>query len=164
MEVYKIYYRSEIGIIQISGNEDGICGVEYLNEGTEIPSEGNRVPTLLEDCRNQLDEYFKRKREVFNVKLQLTGTEFQKSVWTELMKIPFGRTVSYKDIAMGIGNVNAVRAVGGANGRNRINIIIPCHRVIGSNSNLTGYGGGLWRKEWLLKHEQRQMPAAPDCY
>jgi methylated-DNA-[protein]-cysteine S-methyltransferase len=102
-----------------------------------------------------LDEYFKGKRQNFSLELQLEGTDFQKKVWEQLQKIPYGETASYKDVAVAIGNEKAVRAVGGANGMNNIAIIIPCHRVIGADGNLVGFGGGLWRKVWLLNHEKQ---------
>ncbi len=112
------------------------------------------VDPALEECVAQLDQYFKGTRKDFSLKLALEGTEFQQQVWRELSNIPYGQTASYLDIARAIGNEQAVRAVGAANGQNPISIIIPCHRVIGSDGKLTGYGGGLWRKEWLLTHER----------
>ncbi|WMJ81153.1 methylated-DNA--[protein]-cysteine S-methyltransferase [Clostridium sp. MB40-C1] len=102
-----------------------------------------------------MNEYFKGKRKVFTVKVSLNGTEFQNKIWDELTKIPFGKTVTYKNMAESIGNSKAVRAVGNANGKNVLNIIVPCHRVIGSDGSLTGYGGGLWRKKWILTHEEK---------
>ena len=101
----------------------------------------------------QLDEYFNRKRTVFDLPLDLQGTEFQLRVWNELLKIPFDRTITYKELALKLGNLKAIRAVGTANGANPVSIIIPCHRVIGSDGSLTGYAGGLWRKKWLLEFE-----------
>lgn len=108
---------------------------------------------ILEDVTQQIDEYFSGRRKEFNVKITLEGTAFQIKVWNELMKIPYGTTISYKDLAIRIGNKNATRAVGSTNGKNMVGIIIPCHRVIGSNGKLTGYAGGLNRKKWLLEHE-----------
>lgn len=109
----------------------------------------------LKDCVIQLDEYFEGKRKNFKLKIHTTGTDFRRRIWNELMKIPYGSTCSYMDIAESIGNKNAVRAVGGANHNNNIIIIIPCHRVIGKNGSLTGYGAGLWRKKWLIEHEKK---------
>jgi len=106
----------------------------------------------------QIDEYFKGNRSKFLLNLDPAGTKFQRSVWRQLEKIPFGEVVSYGQIAEAIGNPRACRAVGNANGKNPISIIIPCHRVIGSDGRLTGYGGGLWRKEWLIKHERGRLP------
>jgi len=147
---YNTYYYSDIGVLEIVGTENGILSVSFLGE--KSVSEGE-IPHCLKECYSQLDEYFKGKRKKFTVKIRLEGTDFQKRVWKQLMKIPFGRTASYKDIAVSVGNKNAVRAVGNANGKNKMAIIIPCHRVIGSDGELVGFGAGLWRKEWLLKHE-----------
>ncbi|MGL5692930.1 MAG: methylated-DNA--[protein]-cysteine S-methyltransferase [Peptostreptococcaceae bacterium] len=110
---------------------------------------------FLNDVVNQLDEYFKGKRIEFNIKFRLNGTQFQEKVWNALTEIKYGETVSYKDIGIRIDNEKAVRAIGNANGRNIINIVVPCHRVIGANKSLTGYGGGLHRKSWLLEHESK---------
>ncbi|MBN1937224.1 MAG: methylated-DNA--[protein]-cysteine S-methyltransferase [Anaerolineae bacterium] len=108
---------------------------------------------VIEMALVQLDEYFSGVRRVFDLPLGLHGTEFQQRVWRQLLEIPYGQTASYAEVARALGNPQAVRAVGLANGKNPISIIVPCHRVIGSDGNLVGYGGGLWRKEWLLKHE-----------
>jgi methylated-DNA-[protein]-cysteine S-methyltransferase len=125
-----------------------------FDEGEETKE--SEIPTCLRDCVEQLAEYFEGKRREFSLKLNPRGTDFQKRVWAELEKIPYGKTVSYGDIARAVGNPAAVRAVGGANGRNHIVVIIPCHRVIGSDGSLTGFGAGLWRKEWLLNHERME--------
>jgi len=152
MKEFKTYYRSEIGLIEIAGTEDGIHSVNFVEEKSTSTPE---IPSCLKECVRQLDEYFKGKRKEFSLKMKLGGTDFQKKVWRELMRIPFGKTVSYKDIAEAIGKKEATRAVGMANNRNPIGIIIPCHRVIGSDGKLVGYGGGLWRKEWLINHERK---------
>jgi methylated-DNA-[protein]-cysteine S-methyltransferase len=152
-ELCKAYYESELGIIEVKGNEEGIYSLDFMDKDEIICKEDKQIPGILTDCLNQLDEYFKGSRKEFDLKLVLQGTDFQKNVWRELLKVPFGKTASYKDIALSVGNVKAVRAVGGANGKNKIAIIIPCHRIIGKNGTLTGYAGGIWRKEWLLKHE-----------
>lgn len=147
---HKTYCDSPIGPVEIIGTKDGITSVSFVEE------KGSRdeVPVLAE-CRKQLEEYFAGKRREFTVPLVFErGTEFQKKVWKELAKIPFGKTVSYKDVAESLGNPKAVRAVGGASSKNPIGIIVPCHRVIGSDGKLTGYYGGVWRKEWLLDHEK----------
>ena len=148
---HRAYYESEIGLIEIAGTEDGILSVDFVEEKSV---DNPRIPPLLKRCVKQLDEYFGGRRKAFSVNLLPEGTDFQKKVWNELVEIPFGETRSYKDMAASIGNIKAVRAVGNANGKNKIGIIIPCHRVIGNNGKLVGYGGGLWRKEWLLKHER----------
>jgi len=152
MKKYKTYYKSEIGLIEIIGTENGILSVHFVEEKSKNSFQIHRC---LAECIEQIDAYFRGKRREFSVNLQLQGTDFQKKVWSQLMKIPFGETLSYKDVAASIGNEKAVRAVGNANGRNKIAIIIPCHRVIGSNGKLIGYASGVWRKEWLLLHERR---------
>jgi methylated-DNA-[protein]-cysteine S-methyltransferase len=146
----KAYYCSPIGTLEIVGDADGITSVEFVDDA---PRRANTPPELAE-CVSQLDEYFNGKRKTFSLNLVLGGTEFQNRVWRELLNIPFGRTVAYLDIARALGNRNAIRATGAANGQNPIVIIVPCHRVIGSDGSLTGYGGGLWRKEWLLNFER----------
>ena len=108
------------------------------------------------ECLRQLTEYFKGRRQKFSIPLVLEGTDFQKAVWRQLQKIPFGQTASYGDVARAVGSPRAFRAVGNANNKNPIPLIIPCHRVIGSDGKLVGFGGGIWRKEWLLEHEQSQ--------
>lgn len=151
---YQTYYKSKIGTIKITGTENAITSLDFVENEERNNMD---IPDVLVECVKQIDEYFQGYRKDFSVKIQLEGTDFQKKVWNELLKIPFGKTVSYMDIAKSIGNEKSVRAVGKANGDNKIAIIIPCHRVIGSNGNLIGYGGGLWRKEWLLKHEKQLL-------
>jgi methylated-DNA-[protein]-cysteine S-methyltransferase len=153
-KVFKTYYRSEAGILEITGTPEGVLSVNFLKKPVRL-EESSPLPPPLKDCVEQLDEYFKGERTTFFLKLILKGTEFQKKVWRRLLKIPFGKTISYKTVAEDIGHPKAVRAVGAANGQNNISIIIPCHRVLGHNGKLVGYGGGLWRKEWLLRHEQK---------
>ena len=145
------FHKSEIGVLKITGSEAGIHSVEFWDEPAALTT---KVSPCLETCIQQLDEYFDGKRQHFSLQLEPEGTDFQKTVWNELLKIPFGKTVAYMDIAKALGKEKAIRAVGAANGKNRIPIIIPCHRVIGSDGSLTGFGGGLWRKEFLLKHEK----------
>lgn len=143
------YYNSPVGILEICTTENELISVLYVEEAKE----SSERPEILQEVIKQLDEYFNGDRKNFDIKFKLQGTEFQQKVWTALTDIPYGETVSYKNIATKIGNEKAVRAVGSANGKNIINIIVPCHRVIGANKSLTGYGGGLHRKSWLLKHE-----------
>jgi len=152
MKIHKAYYQSQIGLIEIAGDEKELRSVDFVVTSEAATSE---VPLHLQECFRQIEEYFPGKRKEFSLKLRLEGTDFQKKVWQELMKIPYGETVSYKDIAEAIANPKAVRAVGQANHNNPISIIVPCHRVIGRDGKLVGYGGGLWRKEWLLEHERR---------
>ncbi len=151
-EIYKAHYSSPLGPVEITATERGIASILFVKDAVELPTSKS---ALLEECLEQLDEYFQGRREQFSVAVCQPGTPFQERVWQELSHIPFGRTASYLDIAVNLGDRKAVRAVGGANGHNRVNILVPCHRVIGSNGKLTGYGGEVWRKEWLLKHEQR---------
>jgi methylated-DNA-[protein]-cysteine S-methyltransferase len=153
MKTYKTYYDSKVGILEIEGIEKAITKVNFSDK-KKIKSDPN-LPPIIKKCLKQLDEYFKGKRQNFSLELQLEGTNFQKKVWEQLQRIPYGETASYKDVAVAIGNEKAVRAVGGANGMNNIAIIIPCHRVIGADGNLVGFGGGLWRKVWLLNHEKQ---------
>ena len=150
MKVHIGYYQSPIGWVEIVGTQDEIVALNFA-DGTR--STGGDTPLVLRECIKQIGEYFDGKRKVFSVKLSMQGTEFQTRVWNQLLNVPYGKTVSYGEIAVALGNPAACRAVGAANGKNPISIIVPCHRIIGSNGKLTGYGGGLWRKEWLLRHE-----------
>ena len=148
------YYKTPIGIAEIIGDENGIQSVSVLNDDAisdEILNQG--VPTCLQDCVTQLEEYFVGKRTNFDLKLNPKGTDFQKKVWQELLNISFNKTRTYLEQSKALGDVKAIRAVASANGKNPIWIIIPCHRVIGSDGSLTGYAGGIWRKKWLLAHE-----------
>jgi len=144
------YYKTPIGIAKIIGDENGICAVTVLDETIEIIEES---PSCLKDCVQQLDEYFKGNRTTFNLKLNPKGTDFQQKVWNELLQVPYGKTRTYLEQTKKLGDVKAIRAVASANGKNPLWIIIPCHRIIGSNGSLTGYAGGIWRKKWLLEHE-----------
>ncbi len=148
---YYYYYDSPIGILEISTTEEELISILYVDEKRE----NTEQPKILKEVIKQIQEYFNGDRKEFDIKFKLKGTEFQEKVWNALTHIPYGETVSYKYIATKIGNEKAVRAVGNTNGRNVINIVVPCHRVIGSNKSLTGYGGGLDRKLWLLQHEEK---------
>lgn len=151
MNINTAYYKSPIGILEIVGNDDGIQSVLFVKEDdfkiAEITSKE------VKKCFVQLDEYFSGTRKEFELKLNLKATVFQEKVWRELLKVPFGKTRSYLEQAKALGDVKAIRAVASANGKNPISIIIPCHRIIGSDGSLTGYAGGLHRKKWLLEHE-----------
>lgn len=150
-----VQINSPVGVLAIEGTEKAITAVQFLN-GTEIKEPlRDDSPDVMKACVRQLEEYFQGKREVFDLTYELNGTTFQTNVWQALTTIPFGETASYKDIAVIIGNEKAVRAVGSANGKNKISIIIPCHRIIGTNGKLTGYAGGMERKGWLLAHERK---------
>jgi methylated-DNA-[protein]-cysteine S-methyltransferase len=142
--------ETPLGIAQITGDTNGIASISVLNT---YPPVSDHIPEILEDCVYQLQEYFKGERECFNLKLCPQGTDFQKRVWKELLTIPYGKTISYLKLSKQLGDVKAIRAVAGANGRNPMWIIVPCHRVIGTDGSLTGYAGGLNRKQWLLEHE-----------
>lgn len=151
---FKLDYESPIGVIEIIGTNDAIISILFSEESTKKNLIQLDTPKVLKECYKEIDEYFKGTRYDFTIPYEFQGTDFQKAVWNDLKNISYAETVSYKDIAISIGNEKAVRAVGSANGKNKLSIIIPCHRVIGSNSKLTGYAGGLWRKEWLLNHEK----------
>ena len=152
---FAVLYESPIGPLEICGTAEGISAVSYTpSDGYEV---AEALPDTLQSCVKQLDEYFRGERSSFTVPLLLRGTEFQNKVWTCLQQIEYGTVRTYRELAIMAGNHKAVRAVGNANGKNRLNILVPCHRVIGSNGELTGYGGGLWRKEWLLRHEERVL-------
>ena len=155
MKTYTTYFKSPLGPIKIVGNQDCILSLDFVEE--KLPDDPD-LPFCLKAGLKQIDEYFKGVRSKFLLNLDPAGTKFQRLVWRQLEKIPFGEVVSYRQIAGAIGNHKACRAVGSANGKNPIAIIIPCHRVIGSDGSLTGYGGGLWRKAWLIKHEKGYHP------
>lgn len=144
------YYKTPIGIARIVGDEDGISSISVVDGDQETTQV---IPEPLQECVRQLDEYFKGERKTFSLKLNPDGTEFQKSVWNSLEQIPFGETRSYLEQSEKLGDTKAIRAVASANGKNPIWIVIPCHRIIGSDGSLTGYAGGIWRKRWLLEHE-----------
>ncbi len=144
------YYKTPIGTAKIVGDENGIIAVTVIDGAIEISAE---IPEILQDCVQQLDEYFNGTRKQFNLKLNPQGTDFQKRVWKKLLLVPYGKTLTYLQQSKQLGDAKAIRAVASANGKNPIWIVIPCHRIIGSNGSLTGYAGGIWRKKWLLEHE-----------
>lgn len=143
------FIESPLGITKIVGDENGISVISVLSEGQPT----TKIPKNLKQCVSQLQEYFAGQRQDFNFKMNPQGTDFQQKVWQELLNIPFGKTMSYLDLSKKMGDVKAIRAVASANGRNPLWIVVPCHRVIGTDGSLTGYAGGLWRKKWLLEHE-----------
>lgn len=145
------YIQSPIGILELKGSADGLASVLFIKDTSEITR--TEIPAVLQDAVFQLKEYFNNKRSNFNLTLNPQGTDFQKKVWQELQNIPFGKTTSYQRMANTLGDPKVIRAAASANGKNPISIIIPCHRVIGSDGSLTGYAGGLHRKKWLLEHE-----------
>lgn len=148
---YKHTYQTIIGNIEITEEAGYIIGVNFNRESNIVDKETE----LIKETNKQINEYLEGKRKIFDVPIKMQGTEFQKSAWKELTKIPYGETRNYKQIAEGIGNPKASRAVGMANHNNPIAIIVPCHRVIGSNNKLVGYAGGLDIKEKLLEIEKR---------
>lgn len=143
------FLKSPLGITKIVGDANGISEISVSDEGEVSVS----IPKELEQAVIQLQEYFEGKRTHFNLKLNPKGTEFQQRVWQELLNIPFGKTLSYLELSKKLGDVKAIRAVAAANGKNPPWIVVPCHRVIGTDGSLTGYAGGLGRKKWLLEHE-----------
>jgi methylated-DNA-[protein]-cysteine S-methyltransferase len=152
-DTYYAYCESPIGLIEIGGTTDAITSLYFVERrrhpSTPTPALGRAV--------QQVTAYFAGDLRTFSIPIVMEGTDFQRLVWEELRTIPFGCTATYQDIATAIGRPRAVRAVGAANGQNPISVVVPCHRVIGSDGKLVGYGGGLWRKEWLLRHEGRLL-------
>ncbi|MCU7490480.1 MAG: methylated-DNA--[protein]-cysteine S-methyltransferase [Ignavibacteria bacterium] len=144
------YYKSPFGWLKLKAGDEALNAIEFIEGGGY--TSGSDHPVLKETLR-QLDEYFKSERKTFDLKLEPEGTPFQKRVWNELLKIPFGSTITYLELARRLGDEKVIRAAGTANGRNPIPVVIPCHRVIGSSGKLVGYAGGLQIKEWLLRHE-----------
>lgn len=147
--VQTTFFKCPLGVVKIVGYANGISEINILDEGEVSDS----IPNDLEQAVIQLQEYFEGKRTHFDLKLNPKGTDFQQSVWQELLNIPYGETLSYMELSKKIGDVKAIRAVAAANGKNPLWIVIPCHRVIGTDGSLTGYAGGLWRKKWLLELE-----------
>ena len=145
-----VFINTPLGFTEIQGDENGISKIHVMNEDVEIST---KIPKELKEAVLQLQDYFDGKRTTFTFPLNPSGTDFQKKVWDELLHIPFGKTCSYLDLSKKLGDVKAIRAVASANGKNPLWIVVPCHRVIGTDGSLTGYAGGLWRKKWLLEHE-----------
>ena len=167
VKIFTTSFDSPLGTIHLASTTKGLCLLEFDDEkridgyfkqfnkywDVELKKKETKTTTT---TKLQLDEYFNGKRTTFKLPLNLVGTDFQINVWNELLKIPFGVTRSYKEQALAIGNLKVIRAVATANGENRISIIVPCHRIIGSDGSLTGYGGGIWRKQQLLELESAQ--------
>jgi len=144
------YIETPLGHAKIVGDNNGISSVSILDTEQEL---SEIIPESLLECATQLKAYFNNKLKSFDLKLNPEGTTFQKKVWNQLETIPYGKTISYLDLSKQLGDVKAIRAAASANGKNPLWIIVPCHRVIGSDGSLTGYAGGLHRKQWLLNHE-----------
>lgn len=148
--IAQAYLDSPLGSLLLQGDADGIQKLSVMEEAQDSSTE---IPAELQSAAQQIHEYFQGQRSSFDLKLNPQGTSFQKQVWTQLAEIPFGKTATYMDMAERLGDPKSIRAAASANGKNPIMIIIPCHRVLGSDGSLTGYAGGLWRKKWLLEHE-----------
>ena len=146
----RTHVKTPLGIMEIAGSVKGIRSVSFTKL-SEIEIED--TPDTLLRCKKQLLNYFDGTLKEFSLSLDPEGTSFQKKVWAQLMSMGYGKTCSYSDQARALGDLNAIRAVAGANAKNPIAIIIPCHRIVGADGKLTGYAGGLWRKKWLLEHE-----------
>ncbi len=151
--------RSPLGTAKIVGDENGISEITILDDdeprakSEQTDQISKPIPKQFEEVVSQLSDYFLGKRKDFTFKLNPKGTDFQQKVWQELLNIPYGKTMSYMDLSKKLGDIKAIRAVASANGKNPLWIVIPCHSVIGTDGSLTGYAGGLWRKKWLLEHE-----------
>lgn len=150
-ETSSLIIESPTGFLEIRGTDEFVSVIHFHDTALAVPD--TEAPQLLLDAAAQLNEYFAGQRTAFDFPVQQTGTDFQQKVWAELMRIPFGETISYLELSKRLGDVKAIRAAGLANGKNNVAIVVPCHRVIGSDGSLTGYAGGLHRKEWLLRHE-----------
>lgn len=161
-DVYYDYFESPVGRLLLVADGQGLRSLLFENERNKDAIQGDwqRGPGALHEARSQLKAYFAGKLREFDLPLAPQGTDFQQRVWLALLRIPYGATASYGEIARAVGEPNASRAVGAANGQNPISIIVPCHRVIGANGTLTGYGGGLPNKRFLLEHEQKHSAFA----
>jgi methylated-DNA-[protein]-cysteine S-methyltransferase len=156
MPTYKTYYASPIGNIRITCNESCITELHFLHQEEAGGQDNLRdAPPVLQQSLDQLIEYFQGQRKTFDLPVYQQGTDFQQRVWNELLNIPFGKTISYLTLAKRLGDPKAIRAAAATNGKNNIAIIVPCHRVIGSNNDLIGYASGIWRKRWLLEMETK---------
>lgn len=152
MNTHTAYIKTPLGIARLISDDHGITEISVIDEIADAMLT-TIIPDSLQDCAHQLQEYFDGKRTDFQLPLAPKGTAFQQKVWNALNEIPYGKTCSYLDLSKKLGDVKAIRAVASANGKNPLWIVTPCHRVIGSDGSLTGYAGGLWRKKWLLDHE-----------
>lgn len=153
--LYYTYYQSPVGLLKIGGTDHFISELSFIDKKEQVTHGEPGVSDIIHHCTEQLIEFFNGKRKVFDIPVHQEGTAFQQQVWGELLNIPYGKTMSYLDLARKLGDAKAIRAVAATNGKNKIAIIVPCHRVIGSDKSLIGYSGGVWRKKWLLQHEFR---------
>jgi methylated-DNA-[protein]-cysteine S-methyltransferase len=152
---YYTYYQSPVGLLKIGGTDNYISELSFVDNKEQVTHGEPGISEIMHQCTEELIEFFNGKRRSFDIPVYQEGTAFQQRVWGELLNIPFGKTISYLDLAKYLGDIKMVRAAASTSGKNKIAIIIPCHRVIGSDKSLVGYGGGLWRKKWLLQHEFR---------
>lgn len=154
---FTTYYQSPVGLVKISGTDQYISEVSFVDNVQKPPPDPKRrqMPPMAIHAIEQLIQYFHGERRFFELPIHQEGSEFQLKVWYELTNIPYGKTISYLELSRRLGDIKAIRAAASANGRNHVAIIVPCHRVIGSRNDLVGYGGGLWRKKWLLDHENK---------
>ena len=159
-----VFYNSPVGTLQLVADHDVLTELSFCDNS--VPNQPQAAPQsrVLQQCMQQLDDYFAGRRFHFQLSLQQAGTPFQQQVWQALQGIEPGKTVSYLQLSKNIGNAKAIRAVGTANGKNNIAIIVPCHRVIGSNGSLVGYSGELWRKQWLLQHEAKYLHGVQNLF
>ncbi|TDH27503.1 methylated-DNA--[protein]-cysteine S-methyltransferase [Segetibacter sp. 3557_3] len=153
-DVYHTYYRSPLGILKICATTQYITEITFIDDETNLEPASEITP-LLAAAVEQLIEYFNGERRFFDIAVHQNGTVFQSRVWNELIGIQFGKTISYMDLAKKLGDPKAIRAAASTNGKNQLCIVVPCHRVIGTDRGLVGYAGGLWRKKWLLSHENK---------
>lgn len=151
--IYYTYYQSPLGMLKLGGTDQYICELSFVDDKEQVIHGEPGISDILHHCTEQLIEFFNGKRRKFDIPVSQTGTAFQQKVWNELLNINFGKTISYLELAKALGDPKVIRAAASSNGKNKIAIIIPCHRVIGSDKSLIGYSGGLWRKKWLLQHE-----------
>ncbi|HWY12293.1 MAG TPA: methylated-DNA--[protein]-cysteine S-methyltransferase [Bacteroidia bacterium] len=157
MKLFFSYIDSPLGELELTSSDNHLLSVLFVKTEKNVLDKQPVLHSEINDeAKQQLDAYFKKEITKFNLPISPAGTEFQKTVWNELIKIPFGTTISYLTLAKKLGDVNSIRAAASANGKNPITIIIPCHRVIGADGKLVGYSGDMWRKQWLLEHESKQ--------
>ena len=151
MNLSVAYFESPIGLIMMEAKGENIVGISFV----DAISMSEKITPVLQEAKKQMKEYFEGRRKEFDLPIALEGTEFEQKVWRALKEIEYGSVASYKDVAQKIGHNKAYRAIGGTNHKNKLAIVIPCHRVIGSNGKMTGYAGGIWRKTWLIGHEKK---------
>ena len=151
--IYFTYYQSPVGLLKIGGTDTYINEITFVDNNDQVTYGEPGIPDIIHQCTEELIEFFHGSRRKFDIPVHQEGTDFQKRVWAELLNIGFGRTISYLELAKRLGDSKVIRAAASTNGKNNIAIVVPCHRVIGSNQSLVGYAGGLWRKKWLLDHE-----------